>query len=188
MVNLCIECKSKRLLDSEFERGVDKNTHEAKQLEEFYGIRLLCTNSFTPARHSRGRFPQRHATTGQGECDSFEWPHAPQKDLFSYVRIAVHFQKCGRTKSSHFRHRSNCNFFAVANMSNDFLLDRLSIHAKEQPDKKVFSFIGPGIDGGRIQKSYTYNELATETSRVAHVLLSSGLAAGDRCVAINTAV
>jgi hypothetical protein len=79
-------------------------------------------------------------------------------------------------------------FFAVANMSNDFLLDRLSIHAKEQPDKKVFSFIGPGIDGGRIQKSYTYNELAKETSRVAHVLLSSGLAAGDRCVAINTAV
>jgi len=65
-------------------------------------------------------------------------------------------------------------------MSDDFLLDRLSRHAKEQPDKKVFSFIGPGIDGGRIQKDYTYNEIAIETSRLAQHLLMSGLKPGDR--------
>jgi acyl-CoA synthetase (AMP-forming)/AMP-acid ligase II len=65
-------------------------------------------------------------------------------------------------------------------MSSDFLLDRLSRYTKEQPDKKVFSFIGPGIDGGRIQKGYTYNEIAIETSQLAQRLLLSGLKAGDR--------
>ncbi len=76
-------------------------------------------------------------------------------------------------------------FRAATIMFNDFLLDRLSKHAKEQPNNKVFSFIGPGIDGGRIQKSYTYNEIAKETSVVAQLLLASGLKAGDRWVAVD---
>lgn len=69
---------------------------------------------------------------------------------------------------------------SLAIMSDDFLLDRLSRNAKEQPDKKVFSFIGPGIDGGTIRKVYTYNEIAIESSRLAQHLLSSGLKPGER--------
>ena len=68
----------------------------------------------------------------------------------------------------------------ASNTANDFLLDRLSQHATQQPDKKLFSFIGPGLDGGRIQKSYSYAELAKETTEVAQRLLAAGLKKGDR--------
>jgi len=70
-------------------------------------------------------------------------------------------------------------------MSCDFLLDRLSRHAKEQPNKTVYSFVGPGIDGGTIQKVYTYKELAIETTRIGQLLLASGLKAGDRYVLVG---
>ena len=62
----------------------------------------------------------------------------------------------------------------------DYLLDRLSQHVSQQPSKKLFSFIGPGLDGGRIQKSFTYSELAKETTEVAQRLLAAGLTKGDR--------
>lgn len=64
--------------------------------------------------------------------------------------------------------------------SNDLLLDRLASHVANQPSKKLFSFLGPGLEGGRIQKSYTYAELEQETSEVALRLLESGLKSGDR--------
>jgi acyl-CoA synthetase (AMP-forming)/AMP-acid ligase II len=60
------------------------------------------------------------------------------------------------------------------------LLDRLAQRATQQPSKKLFSFLGPGLDGGRLQKSYTYEELAQSTSALAQRLLESGLKRGDR--------
>lgn len=65
-------------------------------------------------------------------------------------------------------------------MSCDLLLDRLKGHTDQQPNKGVFSFLGSGLDGGRVQKAYTYSELAQETTALAHRLLASGLSPGDR--------
>lgn len=64
----------------------------------------------------------------------------------------------------------------------DGLLDRLSQHASQQPSKYIFNFVGPGLDGGSLQTSYTYDELAKETTEVAQRLLSAGLKQGDRYV------
>ena len=64
--------------------------------------------------------------------------------------------------------------------AGELLLDRFSTNVKKNPSKKIFSFIVPGLDGGRIQKSYTYNELAEETSLLAQRLLEAGLKRGDR--------
>ena len=64
--------------------------------------------------------------------------------------------------------------------SNDFLLDRLAHHAREQPNKIVFSFLSPGLDGGKVQKTFTYNELSQTTSHVTEQLVQRGLMRGDR--------
>ena len=64
--------------------------------------------------------------------------------------------------------------------AGELLLDRFSTNVKKKPSKKIFSFIVPGLDGGRIKKSYTYNELAEETSLLAQRLLEAGLKRGDR--------
>jgi len=62
----------------------------------------------------------------------------------------------------------------------DLLLDRFSQHVSQQASKKLFSFIGPGLDAGRLQTSYTYAELATETAQASQRLLAAGLKRGDR--------
>lgn len=64
--------------------------------------------------------------------------------------------------------------------SYELLLDRLKGHVGGQPDKKLFSFIGSGLDGGRIQKAYTYAQLADETTALAQRILAAGLSPGDR--------
>jgi acyl-CoA synthetase (AMP-forming)/AMP-acid ligase II len=64
--------------------------------------------------------------------------------------------------------------------SGDLLLDRFAKNVAKQPSKAIFSFIAPGLDGGRIQKSFTYDELAKETSALAQRLLEAGLKKGDR--------
>ena len=65
----------------------------------------------------------------------------------------------------------------------DTLLGRLQQHVSAQPQKKLFSFIAPGLEGGRIEKSYTYAEFDVETSELAQRLLEAGLKRGDRYVA-----
>jgi acyl-CoA synthetase (AMP-forming)/AMP-acid ligase II len=62
----------------------------------------------------------------------------------------------------------------------DLLLERLAKNVAKAPKKTLLSFISPGLNGGKIQKSFTYEELEQETSDLAQRLLESGLAKGDR--------
>jgi hypothetical protein len=66
--------------------------------------------------------------------------------------------------------------------SPDLLLDRLAQGVEKQPSKPVFSFVASGLEGGRVQKSLTYEALAKETSELAQRLLEAGLTKGDRYV------
>lgn len=83
--------------------------------------------------------------------------------------------------SSHNAHRSTFIPFHCSSIM-EFLLDRLRKHAEQQPDKNVMSFVAPGVDGGKIQRSYTYKVLDDETNSVARRLLQLGLKPGDRYV------
>lgn len=67
---------------------------------------------------------------------------------------------------------------------NDFVLDRLEQHARAQPNKIVFSFLSPGFDGGKVQKSFTYYELSETTANVAEELVARGLKRGDRALLV----
>ena len=62
------------------------------------------------------------------------------------------------------------------------LLDRLKENVKKTPKKVAFSFLSSGVDGGRVAKTLTYDELATETTALAVRLLEAGLKRGDRYV------
>ena len=66
----------------------------------------------------------------------------------------------------------------------DLLLDRFAKNCTKQPSKTLFSFISPGLDGGRIQNSYTYDELNNATSALAQRLIAEGLKRGDRYVQV----
>lgn len=70
---------------------------------------------------------------------------------------------------------------AASTSSPDLLLKRLSENASKTPNKAAFTFIGSGLDGGRVQKSYTYSSLEVETSTLAERLVNEeGLKHGDR--------
>jgi acyl-CoA synthetase (AMP-forming)/AMP-acid ligase II len=61
------------------------------------------------------------------------------------------------------------------------LLDRLKENEEKDPSKKAFSFVGSGLDGGRIVNSCTYRELRGKTTSLAKYLLTcTGLKKGDR--------
>jgi hypothetical protein len=65
------------------------------------------------------------------------------------------------------------------------LLDRLEENEgkDDRASKKAFSFLGSGLDGGRITKSCTYRELGERTTSLAKYLLTcTGLKKGDRYV------
>ena len=51
------------------------------------------------------------------------------------------------------------------------LLDRLASHAQSSPDKTVFTFLGSGPNGGKVERTLTYRQLADETDRVASSLV-----------------
>ena len=67
----------------------------------------------------------------------------------------------------------------------DLLLDRLTRNAIKTPNKPLFSFIAPGPNGGKIQTSLTYYEVARSTSELAQRLLDEGIQKGDRYVAVS---
>ena len=61
------------------------------------------------------------------------------------------------------------------------LLERLREHEAKDPSKTAFSFVASGLDGGRITKSCTYQELQDQTTALAKYLLScTDLKKGDR--------
>jgi acyl-CoA synthetase (AMP-forming)/AMP-acid ligase II len=64
--------------------------------------------------------------------------------------------------------------------SYPLLLDRLKEGVSKFPSKNVFSFISPGVDGGRIAQSCTYQQLDNQTTLLAKHLLETGLQKGDR--------
>ena len=70
----------------------------------------------------------------------------------------------------------------VAGESPALLLDRLEENVKKTPKKVAFSFLSPGVDGGRVAKTLTYDQLSTETTALAVRLLEAGLKQGDRYV------
>jgi acyl-CoA synthetase (AMP-forming)/AMP-acid ligase II len=68
--------------------------------------------------------------------------------------------------------------------SPDLVLERFSENCSKYAAKTLFSFLSPGLDGGRIQKSYTYAAFETESSDLAQRLLESGLKRGDRALLV----
>jgi acyl-CoA synthetase (AMP-forming)/AMP-acid ligase II len=72
----------------------------------------------------------------------------------------------------------------TTNPSPDLVLDRLAKNIDKDGSKTLFTFLGPGLDGGRVQKSYTYSAFAQETSNLAQRLLESGLKQGDRALLV----
>ncbi|KAG7342591.1 acyl-CoA synthetase AMP-forming/AMP-acid ligase II [Nitzschia inconspicua] len=65
------------------------------------------------------------------------------------------------------------------------LLDRLEENASKYPQKTVFTFLSPGLNGGRISASLTYRQLQQQSSTLAtRLLLQSGLSTGDRVLLV----
>ena len=62
----------------------------------------------------------------------------------------------------------------------DLLLDRLGKNASAYSNKKAVTFLGPGKDGGKIDREMTYAQVEAETSALARLLLEKGLKQGDR--------
>jgi acyl-CoA synthetase (AMP-forming)/AMP-acid ligase II len=61
------------------------------------------------------------------------------------------------------------------------LLDRLALHSRQTPNKLAATFLGPGPDGGAVQRQLTYGELDSVTSRLAERLTArEGMNPGDR--------
>mmetsp|Transcript_43917 Transcript_43917/g.49765 ORF Transcript_43917/g.49765 Transcript_43917/m.49765 type:complete len:802 (-) Transcript_43917:24-2429(-) len=65
------------------------------------------------------------------------------------------------------------------------LLEKLEENVEKDPSKTAFSFIVNGVDGGRISKSCTYQELQDQTAFLAQRLLfDAGLKRGDRALLV----
>eukprot|EP00980_Cylindrotheca_fusiformis_P003161 scaffold721_cov131-Cylindrotheca_fusiformis.AAC.51 len=68
--------------------------------------------------------------------------------------------------------------------SPELVLDRLNKNVEKNGSKTLFTFLSPGLDGGSLQKSYTYAAFALETSNLAQRLLESGMNQGDRALLV----
>ncbi len=61
----------------------------------------------------------------------------------------------------------------------DSLLSRIANNSKAIGNKVALSFLGSGANGGVIENSFTYHDIASETDKLALNLISSGLKKGD---------
>ena len=68
----------------------------------------------------------------------------------------------------------------------DILLDRIRANVEKDPSKNAVFFLQPGPDGGKVQKSLTYQQLWDETEAIAALLADPqyGLEKGDRVVLV----
>lgn len=73
---------------------------------------------------------------------------------------------------------------STGTVTPDLFLTRFATNVSKNGGKELFSFLGPGLDGGRIQKSHTYESFDRETSNLARHLLGSGLRQGDRALLV----
>jgi acyl-CoA synthetase (AMP-forming)/AMP-acid ligase II len=67
------------------------------------------------------------------------------------------------------------------------LLERLASHAENCPNKTAFTFLGNGPNGGNLERTLTYRQLADETDQVAAALVAAagiGLKKGDLVVLV----
>ena len=58
------------------------------------------------------------------------------------------------------------------------LLDRLALHTSNAPNKVALTFLGNGPNGGKVERTLTYQQLTDETNRVASVLLTTTTGGG----------
>ena len=68
--------------------------------------------------------------------------------------------------------------------SYESLLGRLKENVETRGDKTAVTFLEPGVNGGKVQKSFTYAELWAETSKVALTIKDQGLKKGDKAVLV----
>jgi acyl-CoA synthetase (AMP-forming)/AMP-acid ligase II len=68
--------------------------------------------------------------------------------------------------------------------SPDLFLDRMAQNAANSPNKTAVTFLSSGPNGGKVELTLTYSELAKETTSLASRLLESGLSKGDRAVLV----
>jgi acyl-coenzyme A synthetase/AMP-(fatty) acid ligase len=63
---------------------------------------------------------------------------------------------------------------------SDLLLDRLSQNASKYSSKKAIHFLSPGKNGGKVEREMTYEQVESETTALACMLLEKGIKKGDR--------
>jgi acyl-CoA synthetase (AMP-forming)/AMP-acid ligase II/acyl carrier protein len=69
------------------------------------------------------------------------------------------------------------------NNACDLMLDRLAQNVSRNPAKRAVAFLAGGRNGGSLQKELTYQELETETTKVAKHLIRKGIEKGE-CVVL----
>lgn len=68
--------------------------------------------------------------------------------------------------------------------SSDSLLSRLASFALKDPNKVALTFLSPGPNGGNVQNSLTYLQIAQKTDDIAMFLQSKSLKKGDLAVLV----
>lgn len=68
--------------------------------------------------------------------------------------------------------------------SPDSILTRLALFASDDPKKVALTFLSPGPDGGNIQNTLTYKQIAQQTDDIALYLQSNSLSKGDLAVLV----
>jgi len=66
----------------------------------------------------------------------------------------------------------------------DLLLDRINAQTSRDSSKVAMTFLGSGPGGGKVEKSFTYQQLSEEVDKVARQILDIGLQKGDRAVLV----
>ena len=61
----------------------------------------------------------------------------------------------------------------------DSLLKRITKNAENFGNREALAFLGSGANGGVVEKTFSYDGIASETDELALNLLSSGLKKGD---------
>jgi hypothetical protein len=62
---------------------------------------------------------------------------------------------------------------------SDSLLKRLAKNSKSLSKIDALTFLGSGANGGVIENSFTYSDVANETDTLAANLISSGMKKGE---------
>lgn len=64
-------------------------------------------------------------------------------------------------------------------MTVDSLIKRLKVNTAKYADKEALTFLGSGPNGGKVENRFSYNDIESETDKLALGLLGAGLSKGD---------